>query len=65
MKQAEFKNMYKGYQTELFQPTWGVNPGFKHLADKLNELLPLQGKCENPRSKNKNLEKEVRKIMFS
>lgn len=57
MKQAEFKNMYKGYQTELFQPTWGVNPGFKHLADKLNELLPLQGKCENPRSKNKNLEK--------
>jgi len=48
--------MYKGFQFELFQPSWGVNPGFKNLADKLNELLPLQGKVQFSRSKNKNLE---------
>lgn len=48
--------MYKGYQFNLFQPSWGVNPGFKRLADELNGLIPFQGKVSNPRSKNKNLE---------
>jgi hypothetical protein len=48
--------MYKGFQEELFKSNWGVNSGFKHLADKLNELLPFEGKCDNPLSKNKNLE---------
>lgn len=48
--------MYKGYQFDLFQPVWGVNPCFKNLADKLNELIPFQGKVEFSRSKNKNLE---------
>ena len=49
--------MYKGYQEELFENTWGVNSGFKHLVDQLNELLPLQGKCEKSRSTNKYLDK--------
>tara|TARA_B100001057_G_C22824928_1_gene941000 strand:+ start:68 stop:442 length:375 start_codon:yes stop_codon:yes gene_type:complete len=49
--------MYKGYQEELFNSDWGVNPGFKHLADKLNDLLPFEGRCANPLSINKNLEK--------
>ena len=49
--------MYKGYQEEMFQYPWGVNVGFKNLCDKLNELLPFEGKCENPNSKNKHLEK--------
>ena len=49
--------MYKGYQEELFNNNWGVNSGFKHLADKLNELLPFQGRCEKPLSDNKHLEK--------
>ena len=49
--------MYKGYQEKLFNNSWGVNSGFKHLADKLNELLPLEGRCENPNSTNKNLDK--------
>lgn len=48
--------MYKGYQFNLFQASWGLNPGFKRLADGLNGLIPLQGKVSNPRSKNKNLE---------
>ena len=49
--------MYKGYQEKLFDNSWGVNAGFKHLADKLSELLPMQGRCENPNSKNKHLDK--------
>ena len=49
--------MYKGYQEKLFDNSWGVNSGFKHLADKLNGLLPLEGRCENPNSKNKHLDK--------
>ena len=48
--------MYKGFQEELFKSNWGVNSGFKHLADKLNALLPFEGRCDNPLSKNKNLE---------
>ena len=49
--------MYTGYQAELFKSEWGVNPGFKALADKLNELIPAQGSVDNPRSTNKALEK--------
>ena len=49
--------MYKGYQFELFTNSWGINIGFKHLADKLNDLLPIEGRCEKPMSSNKNLEK--------
>jgi len=49
--------MYKGYQSELFTNNWGVNSGFKHLADKLNDLLPFEGRCEKPMSSNKHLEK--------
>ena len=56
--------MYKGYQEEMFQNPWGVNVGFKHLSDKLNELLPFEGRCEFPNSKNKNLEK-FRKLSLS
>ena len=49
--------MYTGYQEKLFSNEWGVNSGYKHLVDQLNELLPMQGKCEQPRTANKNLEK--------
>ena len=49
--------MYKNYQYELFSTSWGVHEGFKTAVDKLNELLPFEGKCENPMSKNKHLEK--------
>ena len=49
--------MYKGYQEKLFNNSWGVNSGFKHLADKLSDLLPFEGRCENPNSKNKHLDK--------
>ena len=44
-------------QLRLFSNSWGVNSGFKHLADKLDELIPFEGRCESPMSKNKNLEK--------
>ena len=44
-------------QLELFTNDWGINSGFKNLADKLNELLPLQGRVQFSRSKNKQLEK--------
>ncbi len=44
-------------QLELFTNSWGVNSGFKHLADKLDELIPFEGRCEFPMSKNKHLEK--------
>jgi len=49
--------MYKGYQEKLFTSSWGINSGFKRLADELHNLIPLQGRCENPMSKNKHLEK--------
>ena len=49
--------MYKGYQEKLFTNVWGINSGFKSLSDKLNDLLPLQGRCSNPNSKNKYLDK--------
>ena len=44
-------------QLELFTNNWGVNSGFESLRDKLNELIPAAGRCENPMSKNKHLEK--------
>ncbi len=34
-------------QLELFTTDWGVRNDIKHLADKLNEMLPLQGKVKN------------------
>ena len=49
--------MYTGYQEELFKAEWGVNPGFSHLVEQLNEMLPLMGKCENARTTNKKLDK--------
>tara|TARA_B100000575_G_scaffold292409_2_gene300685 strand:- start:516 stop:860 length:345 start_codon:yes stop_codon:yes gene_type:complete len=44
-------------QLELFTNSWGVYSGFEGLRDKLNELIPLEGKCELSRSKNKHLDK--------
>ena len=49
--------MYKGYQEEMFKNPWGVNQGFSHLNNNLNDLLPLEGRCEFPNSKNKALDK--------
>ena len=49
--------MYKGYQEELFKNPWGFNQGFSHLNNNLNDLLPLEGRCEFPNSKNKALDK--------
>ena len=49
--------MYKGYQEELFKNTWGCNQGFSHLNNNLNDLLPFEGRCEFPNSKNKALDK--------
>jgi len=44
-------------QLELFKSEWGVNPGFEYLANQLNEMIPMQGKCENSRTANKHLDK--------
>ena len=44
-------------QDELFTNSWGVNSGFKHLQEKLDELIPFEGRCEFPNSKNKYLDK--------
>jgi hypothetical protein len=49
--------MYKGYQEELFKNPWGMNQGFSHLNNNLNDLLPFEGRCEFPNSKNKALDK--------
>ena len=49
--------MYKGYQEKMFKNPWGVNEGFKHLQEKLEDLLPFEGRCEFPNSKNKHLDK--------
>ena len=49
--------MYKGYQEKLFSNEWGVNSGFERIREELNKLIPLEGKCEFSRSKNKNLDK--------
>jgi len=44
-------------QGNLFKSSWAVNEGFKELSDKLDDLIPLQGRVESPMSKNKALEK--------
>lgn len=44
-------------QQEMFTCSWGVNSGFKHLQEELDCLVPFEGMCENPRTKNKCLEK--------
>ena len=44
-------------QQELFTNSWGVHSGFARLRDELNKLIPASGRCENPMSKNKHLEK--------
>ena len=44
-------------QQELFTNSWGVHSGFQRIANELDALLPGQGRCENPLSKNKHLEK--------
>ena len=44
-------------QLELFSNSWGVNSGFKNIIDQLNDKLPMQGRCANPNSKNKYLDK--------
>lgn len=44
-------------QQKLFSNSWGVNEGFKGLQEKLDELIPFEGRCEKPLSTNKNLEK--------
>ena len=49
--------MYKNYQYELFSTSWGIHEGFKTAVDRLNDLIPIDGKCEYSQSKNKNLEK--------
>ena len=43
-------------QEKLFPNPWGVNLGYESLRDQLNELIPLHGACENPRSTNKHLD---------
>ena len=49
--------MYSGYQEKLFSNSWGVNSGFETVREQLNELIPVEGACENPRTKNKALDK--------
>ena len=49
--------MYKGYQEKLFKNTWGCNQGFSNLNNALNDLLSMEGRCENPNSKNKHLDR--------
>ena len=44
-------------QLELFTNSWGLNSGYENLANQLQELIPMQGRCESPMSKNKHLEK--------
>ena len=44
-------------QLELFKNSWATNEGFENLRNKLNDLVPLEGKCENSRSTNKKLDK--------
>ena len=48
--------MYEGYQEKLFPNPWGVNLGYESLRDQLNELIPLEGACEKPRTTNKHLD---------
>ena len=52
-----FEDMYEGEQAELFDNSWGINEGFKDLQEKLDDLIPFEGKVSFSRSKNKKLEK--------
>ena len=56
MKKGDFMSTY-AKQGELFTCSWGVNSGFEHLRDELDKLIPSQGRCDYPMSKNKHLEK--------
>ena len=51
------EDMYRGEQAELFDNSWGINEGFKNLQEKLDDLIPFEGKVPFSRSKNKKLEK--------
>lgn len=52
------ESVYSGNaQGNLFKSSWAINPGFKHLQEKLDDLIPLQGRVPHSRSKNKALEK--------
>jgi len=44
-------------QGKLFTNEWGVNSGFEGVREKLNDLIPLDGPCKNPRTTNKHLDK--------
>ena len=44
-------------QYELFSSNWAVNSGFEELREKLNDLVPLHGRCEFSQSKNKHLDR--------
>ena len=44
-------------QLELFTNSWGVYSGFERLREELDALIPAEGRCESPMSKNKHLEK--------
>ena len=51
------EDMYDGEQGELFGISWGINEGCKGLSEKLDDLIPFEGKVPFGRSKNKKLEK--------
>ena len=51
------EDMYDGEQGELCGISWGINEGFKGLSEKLDDLIPFEGKVPFGRSKNKKLEK--------
>tara|TARA_B100000945_G_C20227446_1_gene523594 strand:+ start:143 stop:499 length:357 start_codon:yes stop_codon:yes gene_type:complete len=44
-------------QLELFKSSWATNEGFEALRNQLDDLVPLSGRCKNPRSTNKKLDK--------
>ena len=44
-------------QLELFKNSWALNEGFKNLNEKLDELIPLNGRCDKSRSTNKKLDR--------
>ena len=44
-------------QGNLFKSSWAINPGFKKLQEKLDELVPFSGRVPHSKSKNKALEK--------
>ena len=46
-------------QLELFKSSWATNEGFETLRNQLDDLVPLSGRCKNPRSTNKKLESAV------